>query len=143
MSIRVRLGPSLAEAIVASRSENGAFRTRKDLLSVPRLGLKAFEQCAGLLRTAGGDEPLYASAVHPEAYGLARQIVKACGTDLRTLMGDEARLRALEPRDFVDERFDLPTARDILPDLAKPGRDPRSDFITAWMTSATSARHAT
>ena len=125
------VGPSLAEAIVALRNEKGAFRKRKDLLSVPRLGPKAFEQCAGFLRIAGGDEPLDASAVHPEAYGLARRIVKACGTDFRTLTGDETRLRALAPEDFVDEKFGLPTVRDILAELGKPGRDPRPDFVTA------------
>ncbi|SFH39483.1 uncharacterized protein SAMN04488020_11223 [Palleronia marisminoris] len=125
------VGPSLAEAIVAVRNEKGAFRKRKDLLSVPRLGPKAFEQCAGFLRIQGGDEPLDASSVHPEAYGLARRIVKACGTDLRTLMGEETRLRALDPEDFVDDTFGLPTVRDILAELAKPGRDPRPDFKTA------------
>ena len=125
------VGPSLAEAIVALRNEKGAFRTRKDLLSVPRLGPKAFEQCAGFLRIEGGPEPLDGSAVHPEAYSLARRIVKACGTDLRTLMGDETRLRALEPRDFVDGKFGLPTVRDIMAELGKPGRDPRPDFETA------------
>lgn len=125
------VGPALAEAIVARRNEAGAFRTRKDLLSVPRLGPRAFEQCAGFLRIRDGAEPLDGSAVHPEAYGLARRIVKACGTDLRTLMGDEARLRALSPEDFVDERFGLPTVRDILAELGKPGRDPRPDFVTA------------
>ncbi len=125
------VGPSLAEAIVAVRNEKGAFRKRKDLLSVPRLGPKAFEQCAGFLRIEGSDEPLDGSAVHPEAYGLARRIVKACGTDLRTLMGDEARLRGLDPADFVDGTFGLPTVRDILAELGKPGRDPRPDFVTA------------
>jgi protein Tex len=125
------LGPSLAEAIVARRDEAGAFRKRKDLLTVPRLGPKAFEQCAGFLRIRDGEEPLDGSSVHPEAYGLARRIVKACGTDLRTLMGDEGRLRSLAPEDFVDATFGLPTVRDILAELGKPGRDPRPDFVTA------------
>ena len=125
------LGPSLAEAIVAHRNAKGAFRSRKDLLSVPRLGPRAFEQCAGFLRIRGGAEPLDASAVHPEAYGLARRIVAACGRDLRAIMGDEARLKALDPRDFVDGTFGLPTVRDILAELAKPGRDPRPGFVTA------------
>ena len=119
------LGPSLAEAIVAHRNEKGAFRSRKELLAVPRLGPRAFEQCAGFLRIRDGAEPLDASAVHPEAYDVARRIVAACGRDLRALMGDEARLRALDPADFVDARFGLPTVRDILAELAKPGRDPR------------------
>jgi uncharacterized protein len=125
------LGPSLAEAIVAHRDAKGAFRSRKDLLSVPRLGPRAFEQCAGFLRIRGGAEPLDASAVHPEAYGLARRIVAACGRDLRAVMGDEERLKALDPKDFVDRTFGLPTVRDILAELAKPGRDPRPGFATA------------
>jgi len=125
------LGPSLAEAIVAHRDANGAFRSRKDLLSVPRLGQRTFEQCAGFLRIRGGTEPLDASAVHPEAYGLARRIVAACGRDLRAVMGDEARLKTIDPQEFVDGTFGLPTVRDILAELAKPGRDPRPGFVTA------------
>jgi uncharacterized protein len=125
------LGPALAEAIVAHRDANGAFRSRKDLLAVPRLGPRAFEQCAGFLRIRGGTEPLDESAVHPEAYGLARRIVAACGRDIRALMGDEARLKALDPAAFVDGSFGLPTVRDILAELAKPGRDPRPAFVTA------------
>ena len=125
------LGPALAEAIVAHRDEKGAFQSRKDLLAVPRLGPRAFEQCAGFLRIRGGAEPLDESAVHPEAYGVARRIVAACGRDLRALMGDEARLRSVDPEDFVDGSFGLPTVRDILAELAKPGRDPRPAFVTA------------
>ncbi|NDK34055.1 Tex family protein [Rhodovulum sulfidophilum] len=125
------LGGSLAEAIVAHRDANGAFAKRKDLLKVSRLGPRAFEQCAGFLRITAGDEPLDASAVHPEAYDVARRIVAACGRDLRTVMGDEARLGALDPMDFVDDRFGLPTVKDILSELAKPGRDPRPEFVTA------------
>ena len=125
------LGPSLAEAIVAHRDANGAFRNRKALLAVPRLGPRAFEQCAGFLRIRDGDEPLDASSVHPEAYGVARRIVAACGRDLRALMGDEAKLKALDPARFVDGSFGLPTVRDILAELAKPGRDPRPAFVTA------------
>ena len=125
------LGPSLADAIVAHRDAKGAFRSRKALLAVPRLGPRAFEQCAGFLRIREGDEPLDASAVHPEAYDVARRIVAACGRDLRSVMGDEARLRAVDPEAFVDGRFGLPTVRDILAELAKPGRDPRPAFVTA------------
>jgi protein Tex len=125
------LGPSLAEAIVAHRDTKGAFRSRKDLLAVPRLGPRAFEQCAGFLRIRGGTEPLDASAVHPEAYGLARRIVAACGRDLRAVMGDAARLDSVDPQDFADASFGLPTVRDILAELAKPGRDPRPGFVTA------------
>lgn len=125
------LGESLAEAIVSHRNINGAFKTRKELLDVARLGPRAFEQCAGFLRIAEGDEPLDASSVHPEAYGVARKIVAACGRDLRQLMGDEAQLRSVRAEDFVDDTFGLPTVRDILSELEKPGRDPRPDFKTA------------
>ncbi|MEY4698113.1 MAG: hypothetical protein RIT14_2541 [Pseudomonadota bacterium] len=125
------VGPSLAEAIVAHRDANGPFRTRRDLLKVARLGPKAFEQAAGFLRIPGGAEPLDASSVHPEAYDLARRIVAACGRDIRALMGDSAALKAVDPRAFVDARFGLPTVRDILAELEKPGRDPRPSFRTA------------
>ncbi len=125
------LGPGLAEAIVAHRDAEGAFRSRKELLRVARLGPRAFEQCAGFLRIRDGDEPLDASAVHPEAYGLARRIVAACGRDLRTVMSDPAALRRLHAGDFVDDDFGLPTVRDILGELEKPGRDPRPAFKTA------------
>ncbi len=125
------LGGSLAEAIVVYRDQNGAFGSRRDLLSVPRLGKRAFELCAGFLRIPNGAEPLDASSVHPEAYGLARNIITACGRDIRTLMGDSAILRSLDPTRFVDERFGLPTVRDILLELEKPGRDPRPEFRTA------------
>jgi protein Tex len=133
------LGPALAEAIVAHRDANGAFRSRKDLLTVPRLGPRAFEQCAGFLRIRGGSEPLDESAVHPEAYGLARRIVAACGRDIRALMGDEARLNALDPATFVDGSFGLPTVHDILGELAKPGRDPRPAFVTASFAEGVNA----
>ncbi len=125
------LGPTLADAIVAHRDANGPFTTRRDLLKVARLGPKAFEQAAGFLRITGGREPLDASAVHPEAYDVARKIVAACGRDLKSLMGDGAALRALDPRIFTDARFGLPTVQDILAELEKPGRDPRPGFKTA------------
>ncbi|PAQ09695.1 Tex family protein [Mesorhizobium temperatum] len=125
------LGTSLAEAIIAHRDAAGPFASRRDLLKVARLGPRAFEQCAGFLRIPNGSEPLDASAVHPEAYGVAKKIVAACGRDLRSLMGDSAALKALDPRVFVDERFGLPTVRDILAELEKPGRDPRPGFKTA------------
>lgn len=125
------LGKSLAEAIVAHRDAAGAFKNRKELLKVARLGNRAFEQCAGFLRIANGTEPLDASSVHPEAYGVAKKIVSACGRDVRSLMGDSAALKALDPRVFVDERFGLPTVRDIIAELDKPGRDPRPEFKTA------------
>lgn len=125
------LGASLAQAIVLHRNTNGAFSTRKDLLKVERLGPRAFEQSAGFLRIRGGKEPLDASAVHPEAYGVARKIVAACGRDLRTLMGDSAVLRSVDPARFVDDKFGLPTVKDILGELEKPGRGPRPEFKTA------------
>lgn len=125
------LGPTLADAVVAHRNDNGPFRSRRDLLAVPRLGPRAFQQCAGFLRIADGAEPLDASSVHPEAYGVARRIVAACGRDLRSVMADPARMRALDPADFVDDTFGLPTVRDILAELEKPGRDPRPAFVTA------------
>ena len=125
------VGGSLAEAIVIHRNQNGPFASRKDLLKVARLGPRAYEQCAGFLRIPGGTEPLDASSVHPEAYGVARKIVAACGRDLRALMADPSKLRAVDPEMFVDERFGLPTVRDILAELEKPGRDPRPSFRTA------------
>ncbi|GGA69936.1 RNA-binding protein [Nitratireductor aestuarii] len=125
------LGPTLAEAIVAHRNANGAFRTRKDLLKVARLGQRTFEQAAGFLRIPDGDEPLDASAVHPEAYDVARKIVAACGRDLRSIMSDGSVLKKLDPRQFTDERFGLPTVKDIMAELEKPGRDPRPAFKTA------------
>ncbi|HEX4896289.1 MAG TPA: Tex family protein [Solimonas sp.] len=125
------LGESLAQAIVFHRDRNGAFRTRQQLLEVSRLGPKTFEQCAGFLRIRDGEEPLDASSVHPEAYGLAQRIVAACGRDLRSLMRDGAALKKLDPRQFADERFGLPTVRDVLAELEKPGRDPRPAFRTA------------
>jgi uncharacterized protein len=125
------LGGSIAEAIIAHRDNVGAFKTRKELLKVARLGPKTFEQCAGFLRIPNGKEPLDASSVHPEAYGVAKKIVESCGRDLRTLMGDSAALKAIDPRAFVDEHFGLPTVKDIIAELEKPGRDPRPEFRTA------------
>jgi len=125
------LSPRLAEAVVAHRDAHGAFPSRKALLKVAGLGPKAFEQAAGFLRINGGAEPLDASAVHPEAYGLASRIVAACGRDLRAIMGDGGALKGLRAEDFVDDRFGLPTVRDILAELEKPGRDPRPSFRTA------------
>ncbi|MBB3288559.1 MULTISPECIES: Tex family protein [Rhizobium] len=125
------LGPSIADAIVKHRDGEGPFETRRDLLKVARLGQRTFEQCAGFLRIPNGKEPLDASSVHPEAYGVAKKIVAACGRDLRTLMGDTATLKAIDPRQFIDDKFGLPTVRDIIAELEKPGRDPRPSFKTA------------
>ncbi|MFU1478554.1 Tex family protein [Roseovarius sp. C7] len=125
------LSPSLARAIVAHRDSQGAFASRDTLRKVSGLGAKTFEQCAGFLRINGGAEPLDASSVHPEAYGVARKIVAACGRDIRAIMGDSAALKGLRAEQFVDESFGLPTVRDILSELEKPGRDPRPSFKTA------------
>jgi protein Tex len=125
------VGPVLAENIVSHRDINGPFATRRDLLKVARLGPKVFEQAAGFLRIANGAEPLDASSVHPEAYEVARKIVAASGRDIRSLMGDSAALKGVNPSAFVDARFGLPTVRDILAELEKPGRDPRPSFKTA------------
>ena len=125
------VGPGLAEAIVSHRDANGPFATRRELLKVARLGPKAFEQAAGFLRISGGKEPLDASSVHPEAYDVARKIVVACGRDIRALMADPSALKGLDPRSFVDAKFGLPTVKDILAELEKPGRDPRPSFKTA------------
>jgi uncharacterized protein len=125
------LSDSLAKAVVEHREAIGRFESRSQLKEVPRLGAKAFELCAGFLRITGGKEPLDASSVHPEAYPLAKRIVKACGRDLRQIMGDASLLKGLEPGDFTDEKFGLPTVKDILSELEKPGRDPRPEFKTA------------
>jgi uncharacterized protein len=125
------LGSTVAENIVRHRDTHGAFRSRKELLKVPRLGDKTFEQCAGFLRVADGDQPLDASSVHPEAYPVVERIVKASGRPVNALIGDAAFLRSLKPEQFVDERFGVPTVRDILKEMEKPGRDPRPEFKAA------------
>lgn len=125
------LSDSLARAVVDHRDSIGRFEKRTQLKDVPRLGAKAFELCAGFLRIDGGSEPLDASSVHPEAYPLAKRIVKACGRDVRQMMGNNAVLQALDPSDFTDKKFGLPTVKDILNELEKPGRDPRPEFKTA------------
>jgi uncharacterized protein len=116
------VGPLLSENIVAYRNENGPFAKRADLKKVPRLGAKAFEQCAGFLRITGGADPLDASSVHPEAYSVARKIVAAARG---------AAVSSLDPQAFVDGTFGLPTVRDIMSELEKPGRDPRPAFAAA------------
>ena len=122
---------SLAGAIVAQRDARGAFATREQLKGVPRLGPKAFEQCAGFLRISGGGDPLDASGVHPEAYPVVRRILEKTHTDVTTLIGNSKTLRGLNPTEFTDEAFGLPTVNDILKELEKPGRDPRPEFQTA------------
>jgi uncharacterized protein len=125
------IGEGLAENIVLHRDANGPFRSRRALKGVPRLGPKAFEQCAGFLRIPGGDDLLDTSSVHPEAYPVIRRILSRTGTDLRALIGNSTVLRSLQPADFTDDTFGLPTVTDILKELEKPGRDPRPAFQTA------------
>jgi uncharacterized protein len=125
------IGEGLAAQIVSHRDANGPFRTRRALKDVPRLGPKAFEQCAGFLRIPGGDDPLDSSSVHPEAYPVVRRILQASGGDLTKLIGNATVLRGLNAATFVDDKFGLPTVTDILAELEKPGRDPRPAFKTA------------
>jgi len=122
---------ALAVGIVAHRDATGPFRTRQALKDVPRLGPKAFEQCAGFLRITGGDNPLDSSSVHPEAYPVVRRILAATSLDTPQLIGNTAVLRTLRADDFTDGQFGVPTVTDILAELAKPGRDPRPEFTTA------------
>src|SRR5690554_4759521 len=122
------ISPALAEGIVAHRDTHGPFRSRRELTGVPRLGPKAFEQCAGFLRITGGEDPLDASAVHPEAYPVVERISAKTGREIRTLIGDSSFLRSLKVEEFTTERFGAPTVRDILKELDKPGRDPRPEF---------------
>lgn len=123
------LTASVAENVVKHRDANGPFPNRKALLKVPRLGDKAFEQCAGFLRVSEGDNPLDASAVHPEAYPVVERIIAQCGREVRNIIGDSSFLRGLKPEQFTDEKFGVPTVRDILKELEKPGRDPRPEFV--------------
>ncbi|MGY4367929.1 uncharacterized protein ACVW1A_003994 [Bradyrhizobium sp. LB1.3] len=125
------VGSGLASSIVAYRDANGPFKSRKALKDVPRLGPKAFEQCAGFLRIVGGEDPLDASGVHPEAYPVVRRILSATKSDIKALIGSSEIVRTLKPKDFVDETFGLPTVTDILRELEKPGRDPRPAFKAA------------
>jgi len=125
------IGPVLAETIVSHRETHGAFNTRRDLLQVARLGPKVFEQCAGFLRVTDGPEPLDASAVHPEAYGKARDMLRAIGIDVKSAQTQSGSLARLNLSDFADDTFGLPTLRDIVAELEKPGRDPRPEFKTA------------
>ncbi|MEH2510498.1 uncharacterized protein V1291_001852 [Nitrobacteraceae bacterium AZCC 1564] len=125
------IGPGLAQSIVQHRDANGPFRSRKALKDVPRLGPKAFEQCAGFLRIPNGDDPLDASGVHPEAYPVVRRILEATKSDIKAVIGNANVLRQLKPQTFVDETFGLPTVTDILRELEKPGRDPRPAFKAA------------
>ncbi|MFA9489133.1 MULTISPECIES: Tex family protein [unclassified Mannheimia] len=122
---------TLAQNIVAFRDENGRFNSRSDLKKVPRLGPKAFEQCAGFMRIIGGKNALDASSVHPEAYPIVEKILQATTSTLAELMGNSTKIHSLNAKDFVDEQFGLPTVNDIFKELEKPGRDPRGEFKTA------------
>ena len=125
------LNATLANNIVSWRDAHGAFKSRAQLKDVPRLGEKAFEQAAGFLRISGSENPLDGSAVHPEAYPVVERILADIKAGVRELVGDTQRLRALDARKYIDERFGLPTVQDILKELEKPGRDPRPEFRTA------------
>jgi uncharacterized protein len=125
------IGSGLAQSIVAHRDANGPFKSRKALKDVPRLGPKAFEQCAGFLRITDGEDPLDKSGVHPEAYPLVRKILQATKSDIKALIGNVEVLRNVQPKTFVDDTFGLPTVTDILRELEKPGRDPRPAFKAA------------
>ncbi len=125
------IGEGLAQSIVQHRDANGPFKSRKGLKDVPRLGPKAFEQCAGFLRINGGTDPLDASGVHPESYPVVRRILEATKSDIKALIGNAEIVRQLKPQAFIDETFGLPTVTDILRELEKPGRDPRPAFKMA------------
>ena len=125
------LNQTIASNIVEFRNKNGALKNRKQLMDVARLGAKAFEQAAGFLRIAGGENPLDASAVHPESYSVVQKIAQKNGREIKALIGDTAFLRSLKPQEYVDDKFGLPTVTDIIKELDKPGRDPRPEFKTA------------
>ena len=122
---------TLAQNIVEYRDENGRFESRAELKKVPRLGPKAFEQCAGFMRIAGGKNPLDTSGVHPEAYPVVEKILQATAQSIQDLMGNAGVVRQLDAKQFTDEQFGLPTVQDIFKELEKPGRDPRGEFKTA------------
>ena len=125
------LNKTLADNIVQFRNENGAFKSRAALKKVPRLGPKTFEQAAGFLRIMGAKNPLDGSAVHPEAYDLVEKIAEATKRPVQSMIGDKAFLKSLQPQQFADAKFGVPTVTDILAELEKPGRDPRPEFKTA------------
>src|SRR5690554_1466442 len=125
------LNQSIAQNIIEYRNQNGMFRNRKQLLKVARLGERTFEQAAGFLRIAGGENPLDRSSVHPEAYGVVERIAAKNNRKVENIVGDSAFLRGLNPQDYVTDQFGVPTIRDILSELEKPGRDPRPEFRSA------------
>jgi protein Tex len=138
------VGPALAQSIVAARDAKGGFTARKDLQDVPRLGAKAFEQAGGFLRVRGSENPLDASAVHPERYALVGRMAKDRGVSLKELIGNEAILASLELAPYVSDDVGLPTLKDIVAELRKPGRDPRESFVPpAFRDDVTEPKHLT
>jgi len=121
------IGPSIAENIVQFRNEIGTFKSRKQLLKVPRLGAKAYEQCAGFLRVNSGEHPLDASAVHPESYGIVEQMAKDLNATVKDLVGNETLLKNIAPQKYVSESLGALGVQDIIKELKKPGLDPRSE----------------
>ena len=122
------VGPQLASSIVKYRNENGGFTSRKQLMEVPRLGAKAFEQCAGFLRIHGAKQPLDASAVHPESYHIVEKMAKKLGVKVEELIGNEELIANINPKEFIEKDFGIETINDIIDELKKPGRDPRKTF---------------
>ena len=122
------VGPQLASSIVKYRNENGGFSSRKQLMEVPRLGAKAFEQCAGFLRIYGAKQPLDASAVHPESYHIVEKMAKKLGVEVSELIGNEELIAKINPKEFIEKDFGIETVNDIIDELKKPGRDPRKTF---------------
>jgi uncharacterized protein len=125
------IGPKLTEKIVEYRDANGRFETREELCQVPKLGRKAFEQAAGFLRIRDGKQPLDNSAVHPESYYVVKKMAATLNVSTKDLVGNATLATRLQAADFIDEKIGLPTVQDILAELAKPGRDPRSEFKVA------------